>query len=56
MLDFIYIDMEWCGSHSFLFLAKKLLEAERRAHYLEQKCSAAETFLESEKGKALLYL
>lgn len=43
-------ELEWCGSHSFLFVAKRLIEAERATLDFDARCTSAETLLKSEKN------
>ena len=42
--------MEWCGTHSFLFAAKRMIEAEYVVTEYEARCTAAESTLKSEKA------
>ena len=50
VLQHITSELEWCGSHSFLFLAKRFIEAENKATELESRCASAENVLKTEKG------
>jgi hypothetical protein len=46
-LNFI-VELEWCGSYSFLFLATNYTEMQRRSSKLDDKCREMEVALNSE--------
>ncbi len=46
------LELEWCGTQAFLFLANRVLETQKNLKELEMRCIAAESSLESESLSA----
>ncbi len=45
-------ELEWCGAHSYLFMASRYLEATNRANILEERYDSVETSRQEEMMKA----
>lgn len=45
-------ELEWCGAHSYLFMASRYLEATNRANVLEERYESAETSRVEQATKA----
>ena len=45
-------ELEWCGAHSYLFMASRYLEATNRANVLEERYESVETSRQEQMTKA----